>query len=58
VLKLWKCQADLFGLDSPIKIAETDIEGEKLAPKPKAVFYLPPNGRESSQPAKLESPKK
>lgn len=58
VVKLWKRQANLFGLDSPIKIAETNLAGEKLAPKPKVVFYLPPNERESNQPAKLESPKK
>jgi len=51
VLKLWKRQAELFGLDSPIKIAETDPSGEKSAEKPKVVFYLPPNGRESNAPS-------
>jgi hypothetical protein len=42
-----KHQAELFGLDSPIKIAETDVSGEKSSEKPKVVFYLPPNGREA-----------
>jgi hypothetical protein len=51
VLKLWKRQAELFGLDSPIKIAETDVSDEKSAEKSKVVFYLPANGRESNAPS-------
>lgn len=39
-------QAKLLGLDSPVKVAETDTEGNDR-PAGEIVFYLPNNGRET-----------
>lgn len=49
--RLWRRQASLNGLDSPIKIAETDPSGEKEAAAKKVFLYLPANGREKNSPA-------
>lgn len=43
-------QAKLLGLDSPVKVAETDTDGNDK-PAGEIVFYLPSNGRDTDNEA-------
>jgi hypothetical protein len=45
LVKLWKREAELMGLDAPTKIAPTDPDGKEKS-FGQVVFYLPDNGRD------------
>lgn len=51
LVKISDRYAKLFGLDSPVKIAETDADGRDV-PRGAVTFYLPDNGRNAPDPAK------